>query len=121
MLGSDKIRGCRKNNQLGEHISFLTDIPPETLGNLSLAPCPPHLFNEIAATALPLGSISRPLCWQKKQQITFSWIVRLIIISRWQPMHYNAAEKRLTSFHIKIYNANAHCQLFVNVLSALIF
>lgn len=91
-------------------------------GNLPFAPCPRHLLNEItAATALPLGSISRPLCWQKKQQITFSWIVRLIIISRWQPLHYNEAKQRLTSFHIKIYNANTHRQVFVEVLSALIF
>lgn len=73
----------------------------------------PLLLNEMAATAPPLGSISRPLCRQKEQQITFTWIVRFIIISRWQSLHYNAAEKRLTSLQIKIYNANTHLWLFV--------
>lgn len=87
---------------------FLTVIPAEILEISLILPLLPFLLNEMAATAPPLGSISRPLCWQKKQQITFTWIVRFIIISRWQSLHYNAAEKRLTSFQIKIYNANTH-------------
>lgn len=87
---------------------FLAVIPAEVLEISLLHPVLPLLLNEMAATAPPLGSISRPLCWQKEQQITFTWIVRFIIISRWQSLHYNAAEKRLTSFQIKIYNANTH-------------
>lgn len=87
---------------------FLTIIPAEILEISLILLLLPFLLNEMAATAPPLGSISRPLCWQKKQQITFTWIVRFIIISRWQSLHYNAAEKRLTSFQIKIYNANTH-------------
>lgn len=92
-------------------VLFLTVIPAEALEISLLHPVLPLLLN--AATAPPLGSISRPLCWQKEQQITFTWTVRFIIISRWQSLHYNAAEKRLTSFQIKIYNANTHLQLFV--------
>lgn len=92
---------------------FLTVIPEEILEISFFHPLLPFLLNEMAATAPPLGSISRPLCWQKKQQITFTWIVRFIIISRWQSLHYNAAKKRLTSFQIKIYNANTHLWLFV--------
>lgn len=87
---------------------FLTVIPEEILEISFFHPLLPFLLNEMAATAPPLGSISRPLCWQKKQQITFTGIVRFIIISRWQSLHYNAAKKRLTSFQIKIYNANTH-------------
>lgn len=87
---------------------FLAVIPAEVLEILLSHPVLPLLLNEMAATAPPLGSISRSLCWQKEQQITFMWIVRFIIISRWQSLHYNAAEKRLTSFQIKIYNANTH-------------
>lgn len=92
---------------------FLAVTPAEVLEISLLHPVLPLLLNEMAATAPPLGSISRPLCWQKEQQITFTWIVRFIIISRWQSLHYNAAEKRLTSFQIKIYNANTHLWLFV--------
>lgn len=87
---------------------FLAVIPAEDLEISLLHPVLPLLLNEMAATAPPLGSISRPLCPQKEQQITFTWIVRFIIISRWQSLHDNAAEKRLTSFQIKIYNANTH-------------
>jgi len=87
---------------------FLAVIPEEVLEISLLHPVLPLLLNGMAATAPPLGSISQPLCWQKEQQITFTWIVRFIIISRWQSLHYNAAEKRLTSFQIKIYNANTH-------------
>lgn len=88
--------------------AFLAVIPAEVLEISLLHPVLPLLLNEMAATAPPLGSISRPLCPQKEQQITFTWIVRFIIISRWQSLHDNAAEKRLTSFQIKIYNANTH-------------
>lgn len=111
---------CRlkKTYFLGWSVLFETDIPPEAK---EISPPHPALLNGSTATAPPLRSISRPLCWQKKQQITFSWIVRLIIISRWRPLHYNVAKKRLTSFHIKIYNANTHHWVFVGALSALIF
>lgn len=91
----------------------LAIIPEEILEISFFHPLLPFLLNEMAATAPPLGSISRPLCWQKKQQITFTWIVRFIIISRWQSLHYNAAKKRLTSFQIKIYNVNTPLWLFV--------
>lgn len=94
-------------------VLFLAVIPSEVLEISLLHSLLPLLLNEMAANAPPLGSISRPLCRQKEQQITFTWIVRFIIISRWQSLQYNAAEKRLTSFQIKIYNANTHLWLFV--------
>lgn len=81
------------------------------------AASPPVLpgWNEGPTRAPPLGSISRPLCGQSRQQITFAWIVRLIIISRWQPVHYNAGPKRLTLFQIKIYNANTCLGVFAQL------
>lgn len=96
----------------GNALLFLTVILTESSEILALGPVL-FLLNEMPATAVPLGSISRPLCWQKRQQITFTWIVRLIIISRWQLMQYNAVPKRLTLFQIKIYNANTHLRVFV--------
>lgn len=43
----------------------------------------------------------------KRQQIAFAWTVGLVIVSRWQLMHYGAGPNRRTLFHTKIYNANA--------------
>lgn len=98
----------------GETLLLLTDFLPEQSKTSVLGPvlC---LVNGMPASAPPLGSISQPLLWQKRQQITFAWIVSLIIISRWRLVHDNAGPKRLTLFQIKIYNANTHLQVFVRL------
>lgn len=81
-----------------------TAVPPESpefSGAVSL-----HRWTVCNCSAIRINIAAIMLA--KRQQITFTGIVRLIIISRWQLMHYGAGPKRLTLFQIKIYNANPH-------------